>query len=294
MHNSLTWRTIDGFPIALPHSMKAVCLDRSRRGGGRHGVLLIEYLGEKCVIKCFHYKRAKLQCLLNSLGNYLTGRTAFDPFTRFRTENHVLQAWRENGFEVFRQPDDFPPIFVDVPHLIFEYVPGRTLKSYFSDHEISKAEKLLTLKRFMPEWGRRHFLAQKDGNRYLIQVHATFQHVILSAEDGRLIFHDFEVSYTNRHSLPSIIGREIAGYIRSLFGAVPIEDFNDYIDVLIREYPHPAFLYYPFHYLFKHPNRFVRFGYWFDRQRPRNRRQRSKYNMAIRIQDRLQEKSSRD
>ena len=288
MKTSLSYRQNDGFPIALPDSMQAVCLDRSRRGGGQHGIFLIESSGKKWVIKYYSHKRGQPQRLLSNLENYLSGRSGVSPQSRFRNEKESIQIWRENGFEVFRQSNEHPPISIDVPHLVFEYVPGRTLKNYFLDRKIPKADKLSTFKRFLPEWGRRHFLAYKIKNRQLIQEHATFQHVYMSAEDRRFIFYDFEIGYTHRHSLSSIIGREIAGYVRSL----PSEDLDDYLRILIREYPQPEFLYYPFYYFFRHPNLFLRFLYAVDRQLPRNRRQISKYNIALRIQDHLKKSSA--
>lgn len=288
MKTSLARRQNDSPPFALPDGMTAVCLSRSLRAEAKHGIFLIETSGKKWVIKYYHHKRGKPQRLFSYLENYLGGRSGISPHRRFRNEKQSLQIWRENGFDVFRQPDEFPPISIDAPHLIFEYVPGRTLKDFFLDREISRADKLRAFKRFLAEWGRRHFLAHKQENRYLIQEHATFQHVYLSAEDQRFIFYDFEIVYTHRHSLPGLIGREIAGYVRSL----PLEDLDDYLPILIREYPRPEFLYYPFYYFFQHPNLCLRFLYAVDRQLPRNRRQKSKYNIALRIQDYLQKRST--
>ncbi len=287
MKTSLARRQNDGIPFALPDGMTAVCLSRSLRGEAKHGIFLIESSGKKWVIKYYHHKRGQLQRLFGNLENYLGGRSGVSPQRRFHNEKQSLQIWRENGFDVFRQPDEFPPIGIDGPHLVFEYVPGRTLKDFFLDRKLAKADKLHTFKRFLPEWGRRHFLAHENENRYLIQEHATFQHVYMSAEDQRLIFYDFEIVYNRRHSLPDLIGREIAGYVRSL----PAEDLDDYLPILIREYPYPEFLSYPFYYFFRHPNSGLRFLYALDRQLPRNRRQKSKYNIAIRIQDCLQQRS---
>lgn len=284
MKTSLAHLQNDGIPFALPDGMTAVCLSRSRGGGAKHGIYLVETSAKRWVIKYYHHKRGQLQRLFSKLENYLSGRSGVSPQRRFRNEKQSLQIWRDNGFEVFRQCDEFPSISIDAPHLVFEYVAGRTLKDYFLDREIPKADKLLAFKRFLPEWGRRHFLAYKTKNRQLIQEHATFQHVYMSAEDQRFIFYDFEVVYTQRYSLPGLIGREIAGYIRSL----PPEDLDDYLHILIREYAYPQFLYYPFYYFFRHPNLFLRFLHALDRQLPRNRRQRSKYNIAIRIHDYLQ------
>ncbi|UCD81445.1 MAG: hypothetical protein JSW26_08505 [Desulfobacterales bacterium] len=283
MKTSLLHRLNEAPPFALSDGMTAVCLSRSLRAEAKHGIFLVEASGKKWVIKCYHHKRGQPQRLLDNLGNYLSGRSGISPQRRFRNEMQSLQLWRENGFEVFRQSDEHPPISIDAPHLVFEYVSGRTLKNYFLDLEIAKAEKLCAFKRFLPEWGRRHFLANKTKNRFLIQEHATFQHVYMPAEDRRFIFYDFEIIYTHRHSLPSLIGREIAGYVRSL----PAEDLDDYLRILIREYPQPEFLYYPFYYFFRHPNPVIRFLNAADRRLPRNRRQQSKYNIALRIQDYL-------
>jgi len=273
----------DGIPFALPDGMTAVCLDRSRRGGAKHGIFLIESSVRKWVIKHYDHKRAQPQRLLSNLENYLGGRSGTSPQHRFCTEKKALKIWRENGFDVFREPDEPPPIGIDAPHLVFEYVPGQTLKQVFLDHKIPKADKLGLFKRFIPEWGRRHFLACKNKDHYLIQEHPTFQHVYMSAEDQRFIFYDFEIVYTHCHRLADLIGREIAGYIRSL----PLEELDDYLRILIREYPHPEFLNYPFEYFFRHPNLLLRLLYALDRQSSRNRRPRSKYNIAIRIHDRL-------
>jgi hypothetical protein len=280
----------DAVPIDLPPGMEAICLDRSHRGGGNHGVFLIQSPQKRWVVKCYDHKRDQLQRLLSGWENLVTGRSALDPQSRFRTESETLKTWRENEFDVFRQSNDLPPIAIDFPHLVFEYVPGRTLKEYFLDPDVGKADKLRTLKRFVPEWGRRHRLALETDNHRLIQERATFQHVFLSAADERLIYFDFEIVYTPRHSLPGILAREIAGYLRSLFTAVPPGDYRTYLDTLIRAYPQREFLQYPYDYFFNHPNRLLRFAFGIDRQLPRNRRPHSKYNIAVRIQKYLKER----
>ena len=274
------YRDNDDIPFALPDGMTGLCLSRSVRGAGKHGIYLIESSGKKWVIKYYHHKRGGRQRVLGNLENFLSGRSGISPQRRFRNEEQSLRIWRENGFDVFRQPVELPPIAIDGPHLVFEYVPGRPLKYFFFDPEIPKADKLITFEQFLSEWGRRHFLAHKYQNRYLIQEHPTFQHVFMSAEGRRFIFYDFEIVYTRFHHLADLIGREIAGYIRSL----PPEDLDDYLPILVREYPYPEFLGYPFGYFFRHPNPVFRVLYALDRQQDRNRRQKSKYNIAKRIQ----------
>jgi hypothetical protein len=272
----------NNLPMVLPQGMEAICLDRSVRGGGRHGVFLLKSSQNQWVVKIYHHKRGPLQRFFSGLENYFAGRSPLDPRSRFSTEKKTLDIWQENGFEVFRRLNQPPPVSIDFPHLVFEFVSGRTLKEYFLDPAIGKADKLNTFKRFLPEWSRRHAVALETRNHYLVQKRATLQHVFMSAEGERLIFYDFEIVYTPRHHLPAIID------IRSLFSVVPRGDFNDYLDILHREYLHRDFLHYPYDYFFRHPNRLLRSLYSLDRQLPRNRRQRSKYNIALRIHNRLQ------
>jgi hypothetical protein len=278
----------NSLPMNLPHGVEATCLDRSLRGGGRHGVFLLKSSESCWVVKIYHHKRDPYQRFFSGLENYFAGRSSPGPRARFNTEKKTLEIWQKNGFEVFRRLTQPPPVAINFPHLVFEYVPGRTLKEYFLDSAIGKIDKINTFKRFLPEWSRRHALALETENHYLIQERATLQHVFMSSEDDRLIFYDFEIAYTPRHKMPAIIAREIAGYVRSLFSAVPRDDFNEYLDILIRDYPNRDFLGYPYDYFFRHPNRLLRLVYIFDRQLPRNRRPRSKYNIALRIQDGMQ------
>jgi hypothetical protein len=271
----------------FPGALKATCLDWSRRGDGHHGVFLIEAVNKKkYIVKCYGRKRSKWREILTIPGNYLTGKSSSRPLTRFHTEKEVLHTWRRHGFDVFQEPKDFPPMVITPPHLVFEYINGRTLLSYFADPHIGKDDKMGTLKRFIPEWGRRHHLAMKSKNRLLIQEHPSFKHVYMN-NDGRLIFFDFETVYTPMHSLPSLIGREIAGYVRSLYKVIFPGEFNDFLDVLVREYPYREYLSYPFNYFFHHPNPLIKLLYALDRRLPRHQKRHSKYPVARLLKDRL-------
>lgn len=279
----------DVVPMDLLPGMNASCLDRSHRGSGDHGVFLIKTPQKQWVVKCYDHKRGRIQRLLGRWENFFTGRSALDPASRFYTEKETLRTWRKYGFDVFQEPDDLPPISIDFPHLVFEYVSGQTLKEYFLDPAIKKADKLTLLKRFVPEWSRRHRLALDTANRRLIQERATFQHVFMSAVDNRLIYFDFEIVYTSRHSLQGIIAREIAGYLRSLYSAVPRNDFPTYLDTLVRAYPYPEFFNFPRDYFFRHSNRLLRLAFAMDRRLPRSRRPHSKYNITKQLQKYLKE-----
>lgn len=268
----------------LPAQMTAVCLSRSAHGSGRHGVYRVDTGGGRFVLKCFDRKRGRLQEFFGRLENRLAGRSAPDALTRYRTEKKTLAIWRENGFAVFRRPPDLPHLALDRPHLALEYVPGRTLKAYLADGNIRLEAKLATLKQFIAAWGRRHALAVKTANPLLIHEHATFQHVWRS-DDGRLIFYDFETAYTSGRRMPDLVGREIAGYLRSVLNVLSPADYERFLQLVIREYPHPEFLDYPCNCFFRHPNPLIRLLTALDRRRPRNRRLKSKYNVTLRFED---------
>lgn len=274
--------------LRFPGALKTTCLDCSKRGDGRHGVFLLEVANKKkFIVKCYGRKRSKWREIIGAPGNYLAGKSPSHAHARYLTEKRVLQTWRRHGFDVFHEPDDFLPLKIAPPYLVLEYINGRTLLSYFSDPQIEKKDKIETLKRFIPEWGRRHHLAMKHKNRLLIQEHPSFKHVYMN-QDGRLIFFDFETVFTDRHSLASIVGREIAGYVRSLYKVIAPEDFDDFLDILVRAYPYPEYLFYPYAYFFQHPNPFVRFLYAIDRRLPRHKKKRhSKYPVARLLKDYL-------
>ncbi len=276
-----------GTIISSPGRFKVTCLDSSKRGDGHHGVFLIEDSGaHKYVVKCYGRKRSHWREMLGAISNYLSGRSSSRPLGRFNTEKIVLQVWREYGFDVFKQPKDLESTEINKPHLVLEHVKGQTLLSYFADPRISKENKLNKLKRFIPEWGRRHHIDLESGNRFLIQEHPSFKHVYIN-DGGRFIFFDFETVYTTWHSLPSLIGREIAGYVRSLYKVIPSEEFNEFLELLIEEYPHREYLLYPYYYFYQHPNPFIRFSHSMVRRLPRNKRRHSKYLVAHLISDYL-------
>lgn len=276
-----------GTTLSFPSGFKVTCLDYSKRGDGHHGIFLIEDPGaQKYVVKCYSRKRGHWREVLDAISNYLSGRSSSRPLGRFNTEKKVLQTWREHGFDVFKQPKDLESIAINKPHLVFEYIKGQTLLSYFADPRISKEDKIEKLKRFIPEWGRRHLIAMESGNRLLIQEHPSFKHVYIN--DGeRFIFFDFETVYTKLHSLPSLIGREIAGYVRSLYKVIPPKEFNEFLKLIINEYPHREYLLYPYDYFYCHPNPLVRFSHSLVRRLPRNKRRHSKYLVAPLIREYL-------
>jgi hypothetical protein len=181
-------------------------------------------------------------------------------------------------------------IDIPFPYLTLEYVEGPTLKNFFRDPDISSGQKRRVFRRFLPNWGRRHFLAVQSDDRHLIQEHASFKHVLLS-NDGRLVTFDFEEVFTERYPLAFLIAREIAGYLRSLYRVSSAADFDAYLDILLDHYRPAAFLAYPYTYFFRHPNSLLRGAYAIMRRLPANRRDNSRYSVIRRLQHRLGQKT---
>ena len=265
---------------------KAVCLDCSPRGDGKHGIFLINAADKKLIIKCYGRKRSAWQTLLDNLEHLIVGKSLTWAKTRFKTEKKSLEIWAGHGFDVFRQPPLDSKINIDQPFIMFEYVTGLTALEYFANPEVEHKDKIDLLKKVIPEWNKRHKLAMETQNRYLLQEHPSFKHVFKS-DDNRLIYFDFETVYTARHSIKALIGREIAGYVRSLVKVVPEKRCREFIDVIISEYPDHEYLSYPYLYFFRHPNLLLRLLCAIDRRMPRHKKRHSKYPVAKLLNKRL-------
>ena len=273
----------------LPQEWSVRRIDRSRRGADGQGIFVVTTAEQRFVLKVFGPKCGPLRQQLNRLDHLISGRSAPDPVSRYRTEKRALEIWRQNGFDVFCRLDHTDQIDIPFPYLALEHVSGPTLKNYFRDSDVHSETKKRVLKRFIPAWGRRHLLASRQANRFLIQEHASFKHV-LHGDDGRLITFDFEEIFTERCPLAFLIGREIAGYLRSLFRVATPADFDAYLDIIVRHYTPAEFLAYPYRYFFRHPNPLLRGAYAVMRRFPANRRDNSRYSVIQQLQNRLERK----
>ena len=270
----------------LPQGWSVRRLDQSRRGDARQGIFLVTTAEGRFVLKVFGPKCGPLRRQLTRIDHLVTGRSAPDPFSRYQTEKSALEIWRRSGFDVFLPLEDAVEIGLPFPYLALEYVDGPTLKNVFRDSGVHTETKKRVLKRFLPDWGRRHLLASREANRFLIHEHASFKHVLLG-DGGRLITFDFEEIFSERHPLAFLIGREIAGYLRSLYRVATPADFDAYLDIVVRDYRPVEFLAYPYRYFFRHPNSLIRLAYAILRQFPASRRDNSRYSVIRRLQDRL-------
>jgi hypothetical protein len=275
------------FPFAgLPRQWSVRQIDRSRGGGACQGIFLLSTRDRRVVLKVFGPKHGPVALTLAKWDRRISGRSAPDPISRFQTERKALEIWRQHGFEVFQSLEGTVDIDIPFPFLVLEYVEGPTLKNFFRDPGIPSGQKRRVLKQFLPDWGRRHLSAGQTANRFLIQAHASFKHVLFG-DDGRLITFDFEEVFTERYSPAFLIGREIAGYLRSLYRVSSAADFDAYLDILLDHYRPTAFLSYPYTYFFCHPNPLLRAFYAVLRRFPVNRQDNSRYSVIRRLQHRL-------
>jgi hypothetical protein len=270
----------------LPVQWSVRRLDRSRGGGACQGIFLLSTGDRRVVLKVFGPKHGPVALTLAKWDRRVSGRSAPDPVSRFQTERKALDIWRQHGFDVFQSLEGEVDIDIPFPYLVLEYVGGPTLKNFFRDPDIRSGQKRQVLKQFLPDWGRRHLSAGQTGNRFLIQEHASFKHVLFG-NDGRLITFDFEEVFTERHPLAFLIGREIAGYLRSLFRVSSATDFDAYLDILLDHYRPTEFLSYPYTYFFCHPNILLRSFYAVLRRFPVNQQDNSRYSVIRRLQHRL-------
>jgi hypothetical protein len=270
----------------LPAQWSVRRLDRSRGGDACQGIFLLSTGDRRVVLKVFGPKHGPVALTLAKWDRRVSGRSAPDPVSRFQTERKALDIWRQHGFDVFQSLEGEVDIDIPFPYLVLEYVGGPTLKNFFRDPAIRPGQKRRMLEQFLPEWGRRHLLAGQTADRFLIQEHASFKHVLLSS-DRRLITFDFEEVFTDRRSLAFLIGREIAGYLRSLYRVSSAADFDVYLDVLLDGYRPAEFLSYPYTYFFRHPNPLLRTLYAVMRRLPANRQDHSRYSVIHRLQHRL-------
>jgi len=206
----------------------------SRRGGGEHRVLKIEHRGEPAVLKVFGLKRSRLGTVLRQFGSrVILGKSSITARGRQATERGTLELWRREGFDVPALLDLTVPEAGMRPYLAMEFVPGPTLARALAGREVDLERKRELITTFAGVWSRRHDRALELREPRLIFEHPTFDHVIVSSD--RLVHFDFEIVITRRWGLEDLVGREIAGFLRSLFKSAGA-NFPHLLDVLVNAY----------------------------------------------------------
>lgn len=220
---------------------QGVALDRSSRPGSRHAVVRYETPQGPVVVKHFGRRRGRLRLALKQIGHWtFAGKTPASAAGRRQTEAECLELWSRHGFDVFRPvaKAELPPIME--PHLVLEFVQGRTACEMLRDPGVAESAKVRLLERFAPEWRRRHATALELDEPRLLHEHGSFRHVFVAGE--RLITFDFEIAWRRRHVTGRLIGREIASYLRSLGRVSGDRDdrFQARLVRLVRAYGDPA------------------------------------------------------
>jgi hypothetical protein len=214
------------------------------------------------------------------------------PRTRRRIESECLALWRKHGFRVF---DTYPDVQVIAPpsqcpedgYMLFEYVDRPKLDACLRDTEKPLEERLALLRRWLPEWSRRHDIAIADLEPRLVHENGDGKHVMIM-EDGRFLWFDFEMVFRSRAAVPRHVSHEIIQYLWYLSKNTP-EDIRDrLLEETVEHYPNRRRLYDAHDYFFRHPNLFHRWGRALERAyKAKARKPTSKYGVARRLKQAL-------
>lgn len=193
----------------------------SSRGDGAHRVLKAEVGGRAVVIKLYGLKRSRLEAAVRQFGSLvLVGKSSISAADRCRTERETLELWRREGFDVPGEVALDRAVLSDIglkgshPWLALNWVSGPIMGKMVMRDDLSLSRKEEIVAEFTKVCAARHARAIELDEPRLLCEHPTFEHVILS--EGRFVFIDFEIVFTGRCRLETLIARELAGFVRSL------------------------------------------------------------------------------
>ena len=213
----------------------------SHRGDGAHRVLKAVVDGWPVVIKVYGLKRSRFDMLLRQFGSLvLVGKSSISAAGRCRTERATLARWRQEGFHVPAEASVAREVLAAAgvsgrnPWLTLEWVDGPALGMIVKREDIALRRKEEIVADFAHAIAERHARALEIDEPRLLCEHPTFEHVIFS--DGRFVFFDFEIVFTGRSKVETLIARELAGFVRSLFRMAG-KDFAPLLRALVSAYP---------------------------------------------------------
>ena len=215
--------------------MQAEVIDEGSRRGSGQAILRFDTPRGSVAVKRFGLRRGRIRLVLKQIGHWtFAGKSPAGAAGRRRTEAECLALWASHGFDVFRRIHgaDLPPIAE--PHLVLEFVEGRTLYDILEDPAVVEAEKEALLARFAPEWRRRHALALERSDPRLLHEHGSFRHVFVAGD--RLITFDLEIAWRRRRLTGYLVGREVAAFLRSLGRASGKDRFESRLARLVASY----------------------------------------------------------
>lgn len=250
---------------SLIRDFNGILIDKSLHGKSLHRTYLIDLNASaadedderSAVVKCFGPRSGLLNMFLRNVGNFFTGRTGVGTWRRFKTERRAIEAWRQSGFGTFNIILDLPEQFKDKPWLVTEFADGIKLDQFLADQSVGQPRKDQVMTKFWEQTAKRQRLALQNRKRLLIPSNPNLKHVMLMPGDELLTF-DFEVAFVRFASVKTLIGRELAGYVRSMRNFLNTEQFNHSLKVMVQAYPEPTFLNYVKR-VDKSPNPLIRF-----------------------------------
>ena len=283
----------EGAEVELPGGHRGKLITRSSKRSGPQGIYLVHAGGADYVYKVYGPRCSRAREWGNRLASVLEGRSAPDPAARLDVERRALRLWRQHGFAVFQEAGSAPEIPFGAPTLALEYVPGRSAQDYFADKAVPKGEKLEALRRLVAEGARRNDLARRLNEPLLVHEYPALVH-IWRGDDGVFRHFDFEVVFTRRRRIEHLIAREILRYTRSVLRATPEADRAEFLEVILEHYPHREFLRMAYRDPWRSPNPAVRIFRFFERHARRGRQPLSRFAVARRIAERLDELPGKD
>lgn len=181
------------------------------RGNERH---LDESTGTPRLLKIYRRRHSRVRESLAQLSHFaFEGKRGVSPEQRRETELQALTIWNREGFAVPRVLDaPLPPGEVS---LWLEYIRGFRLYDVTHDPLVPQSRKEELSRQLGREHGQRHARALELNEPLLLHEHATTKHVLVSGE--RLVTIDLEGGYAPGYSVINAIGRELAGFLRSLW-----------------------------------------------------------------------------
>jgi len=247
--------------------------------------------GLDVVFKIYYGNRSSLLYMKKTFGNVmLTGRSSHMPKPRCRVEVDCINTWEKHGFRCF---GIYPQVKVEgLPeggYMTFEYIPGLHFREYFADKSVPVEERMATWRRFIGEWHRRHAAAVKDNDSRLIHENGDVKHVMLWK--GEFLYLDFEMIYTGKN-IRTLVGREICAYMRSVGRFFGDRLYERMTEELIEHYPDKALLMSTYDWAFNDPHPLWKLIRNIDyAAKPKNKKKHSKYEVALDIKRRLDERS---
>jgi hypothetical protein len=172
------------------------------------------------------------------------GKTAVEPLLRLKTtssarsrcstERRLLALWAEAQIDVPADIGARHPELIRDGVLLLEFVDGRSMLIVLGEKRLAQAEREDLLRRFAAGWSRRHRLAVETREAGFVQEHGTFQHVLVAG--NRLVTIDLEQAFRRTRDTMPLVSKEIAAYLRSLWGPLDAETFRRDLESLVEGY----------------------------------------------------------